>query len=111
MRKVFSKACTLGHRVKEFLCDNGGEFDNAEVRAVLDEFGVAQRLTAPYTPEQTEVVERENRSIVEMARTLKYANFEVKYPATIWAELVMTAGYLLNRLGKLSVERKTPYEI
>jgi len=41
-----------GHNIKEFLSDNGGEFDNEAVREILQRRGIAQRLTAPYTPEQ-----------------------------------------------------------
>lgn len=52
IREVLAKARTVGHQVREFLSDNGGEFDNEEVRAILHEFGVTQRLTAPYTPQQ-----------------------------------------------------------
>jgi len=37
--------------------------------------------------EQNGVAERANRTIVEMARTLKYSNPVVKYPAGMWAEL------------------------
>ncbi|KAK7603621.1 hypothetical protein V9T40_003620 [Parthenolecanium corni] len=111
LRIVLAQARSLGHNVKEFLSDNGGEFDNGDVRALLQEYGVIQRLTAPYTPQQNGAVERENRTIVEMARTFKYSNPEVEFPSAIWAELVTTAGYVLNRLGKSSVENKSPYEV
>ena len=111
IREVLAKAAVIGHKVKEFLSDNGGEFDNEEVRAILREYGVTQRLTAPYTPQQNGAVERENRTIVEMARTFKYSNSEIKFPEAIWAELVTTAGYILNRLGKSSIETKSPHEV
>ena len=34
-------------------------------------------LTAPYTPEQNGIAKRDNRMIVEMARTLKYSNSDM----------------------------------
>ncbi|GFV01871.1 copia protein [Trichonephila clavipes] len=43
---------TLRYSVKEFLCNNGGEFDNKDVHEILHSNGITQRLTAPYTPEQ-----------------------------------------------------------
>ncbi|GFW25362.1 retrovirus-related pol polyprotein from transposon tnt 1-94 [Trichonephila clavipes] len=67
---------TLGYSVKEFLCNNGGEFDNKDVHEILHSNGITQRLTAPYTPEQNGASEREMRITIEMARTLKYSNPE-----------------------------------
>lgn len=81
--EVLAKARTIGHHVKDFLSDNGGEFDNAEVRQILKEYGVNQHLTAPYTPEQNGAVECKNRTIVEMTRTFKYAISNVTFPAAI----------------------------
>lgn len=58
--------------IKELLSDNGGEFDNEEVRCMLRANGITPRLPAPYTPQQTDVAERENRIIVEMARIFEF---------------------------------------
>lgn len=111
LKEVLAKAHTLGHRIKEFMSDNGGEFDNDDVRSLLKRYGVTQRFSAPYTPQQNGMVERDNRTIVEMARVFKYSNNDIKYPAAIWAELVVAAGYVLNRTGKSSVPNKSPHEI
>ncbi|GBN88733.1 hypothetical protein AVEN_250004-1 [Araneus ventricosus] len=64
-------ADNLGHSVKEFLSDNGGEFDKKEVCAILSQEGIAQRLTAPYTPAQNGGSECEMLTIIEMAKTFK----------------------------------------
>jgi transposase InsO family protein len=111
LKDLLASVKTQGHIVKELISDNGGEFDNNEVRSVLRSHGIVQRLSAPYTPEQAGAAERENRTIVETARTLKYSNPEVEYPAGIWAELCQTAVYILNRTGKSSEEDKTPWEV
>ena len=111
LRSMLAKAKNDGHVIKELLNDNGGEFDNEEVRSTLRANGITQRLTAPFTPEQNGVVERDNRTIVEMARTLKYSNPDVEYPASMWAELCQTAVYILNRTAKSSEENKTPWEV
>jgi hypothetical protein len=49
---VIQKAKEFGLVVREFLSDNGREFDNENVRNILKGNGIVQRLTAPYTPEQ-----------------------------------------------------------
>lgn len=81
------------------------------MRTILHKQGITKRLTAPYTPEQNGGSEREMRTIVEIARTFRYSNSDVNYSAAIWAELVATAIYILNRTGKSSIEGKSPYEL
>ena len=46
-----------------------------------------------------------------MTRTFNYSNANVKFPEAIWAELVMTATYMLNRTGKSSADDVSPYEL
>jgi hypothetical protein len=46
-----------------------------------------------------------------MARTFKYSNSEVEFPDAIWAELVTSAIYILNRTGKSSKDGVSPYEL
>jgi transposase InsO family protein len=111
LKQFLAHAKTLGHNIQELLSDNGGEFDCEEVKRILSENGISQRLTAPYTPEQNGGSERENRTIVEMARTFKYSNSEVEFPDAIWAELVTSAIYILNRTGKSSKDGVSPYEL
>lgn len=111
LKQFLEHAKTLGHKVEQLLSDNGGEFDCTEVKQILAESGITQRLTAPYTPEQNGGSERENRTIIEMARTFKYSSCEVDFPDAIWAELVTTAIYILNRTGKSSKEGVSPYEL
>lgn len=74
LTQIITHAKTQGHSIKELLSDNGGEFDNEEVKRILHENGITQRLTALFTPEQNGGSKRENRTIIEMARTFKYSN-------------------------------------
>lgn len=104
-------AKNLGHKIKEIISDNGGEYDNQAVRVILKKHGISQRLTAPYTPQQNGVSERENRTVVEMARTLKYSAEEMDFPNSLWAEFISTSIYILNRTGKSSVPSLSPYEL
>ena len=63
-----------GNNVKILLTDGGKEYDNQEVRAILNAAGIKHRKTAPLlTPQQNGVAERENRFIVESARSMIHA--------------------------------------
>lgn len=42
-------AKNLRHNIKEMLSDNGGEYDSQEIRKILKEHGISQKLTALYT--------------------------------------------------------------
>lgn len=63
----------------------------------------------PYTPEQNGYSERENRTLVEAARSMMYSGGDL--PQVLWAELVNTIAYVLNRTGSSRVEEKSQYEL
>ena len=111
MESFLAHVNKLGHKVKEVLSDGGLEFDNQAVRKILAKWGVGQRLTSRYTPEQSGASERENRTLVEMARTFRYSNPDQGFPNVLWAEFVQAAAYILNRTGKSSVEGKSPHHL
>ncbi|XP_066351663.1 uncharacterized protein [Miscanthus floridulus] len=69
--------------------------------------GIKHQFTAPYTPQQNGVVERKNRSVMEMARSLLKS---MEIPGIFWAEAVRHSVYLLNRLPTKSMGYRTPYE-
>ena len=111
LEDMLAHAKNLGHNIKEILSDNGGEFDNDNIRRILQKNGITQRLTAPYTPQQNGGSEREHRTLVEMARTLKNSNPEMNFPSSLWAEFISTSAYILNRTGKSSLQNISPYEL
>ncbi|KAM7516070.1 hypothetical protein LguiA_005653 [Lonicera macranthoides] len=69
--------------------------------------GIEHQLTAPYTPQQNGVVERKNRTIMEMARCLLH---DKGLPKEFWAEAANTAVFLLNRLPTKALQKRTPFE-
>ncbi|CAB0003770.1 unnamed protein product, partial [Nesidiocoris tenuis] len=109
LRSFLNETKTQGLVVRELLSYNGGEFVSTEVKNVLNEFGIRHRTSMPFTPQQNGAAERENRTLVEMARTLMHAREEL--PQGLWAELVNTAAYILNRTSPSREDDKTPYEI
>lgn len=109
--KLFIKeTMASGYNIKEIRCDNGGEFDNGNVKRILGSYGIKLLLTMPYTPQQNGKSERENRTIVEMARSLMHARDNI-IPQGLWAELINTATYILNRTAPTCVEGKSPFEL
>ncbi|WVZ97331.1 hypothetical protein U9M48_042879 [Paspalum notatum var. saurae] len=65
-------------------------------------------FSSPYTPPQNGVVERKNRTLVEMARTML---IEHRTPRRFWAEAVNTAYYIANRIFLRAFLEKTLYEL
>ncbi|UYV60728.1 hypothetical protein LAZ67_1002045 [Cordylochernes scorpioides] len=97
-----------GNKIKRFRTDNGTEFLNKNFSDYLKSLGIVHELTAPYTPEQNGISQRDNRTIVESARCLLHGR---KMPLELWAEAVNTAVYLLNRCTTKVLGSSTPYEI
>jgi hypothetical protein len=109
LSQFLAETKTVGHVIKELLSDNGKEFDNKDVRSMLQKEGIIQRLTMPYTPQQNGCSERENRTVVETARAIMHAHGNI--PQTLWAEIVRSANYILNRTGPSNVPGTSPYEL
>ncbi|KAL8127829.1 hypothetical protein AgCh_014672 [Apium graveolens] len=93
--------------VKLLRTDRGGEFMSKEFKKFCENAGVKRYLTAPYTPQQNEVVERRNRIMIAMTRSLLK---EKGFPSKMWGEAVRHAIYILNRLPTKALTGKTPYE-
>lgn len=96
------------YTIKVIRSDNGGEIDNKAIRAFCAREGLIHQLTAPYTPEQNGTLERENRTVVEAARTQLHAH---DTDLRLWAEAVSASVYVLNRTGTSTVKDKTPFQL
>ena len=88
--------------------DHGTEFENQFFENFCTEHGIDHNFSAPRTPQQNGVVERKNRTLEEMARTMLC---EGNLPKYFWAEAVNTACYILNRVLIRPILKKTPYEL
>ena len=65
-------------------------------------------FSAARTPQQNGAVERKNRTLEDMSRTMV---LEKKLPNLFWAEAVNTANYFLNRCLIRPILKKTSYEL
>ncbi|GKC76955.1 retrovirus-related pol polyprotein from transposon TNT 1-94 [Tanacetum coccineum] len=95
-------------KVKQIRTNNGTEFRNHELESFYDEKGISQNFSSPYTPEQNDVVERKNRTLIEAARTMLNKLVLSKH---FWTEAVRIACYTQNRSIIVKRHDKTPYEI
>jgi transposase InsO family protein len=98
----------FGLRIKKIRSDNGTEFKNSQIEGFLEEEGIKHKFSSPYTPQQNGVVERKNRTLLDMARTMLD---EYKTLDRFWAEAVNTACYAINRLYLHRILKKTSYEL
>jgi transposase InsO family protein len=97
----------IGHKLKAFRTDRGGEFTSVEFAEYCVEQGVRRQLTVPYSPQQNGVVERHDQTVVGTTHCLLKSK---GLPGWLWGEVVATAVYLLNRSLTRSLEGKTPFE-
>ena len=105
-RKIANK---FGRTIKVLRSDNGLEYCNRPMKDYMESLGIEHQTTAPYIPEQNGRAERDNRRIVECARTLLEAASMSRF---LWAEAVNTAVYVLNRVSTTSRDReKTPFDV
>ena len=95
-------------KIASIRSDHGGEFENKDFELFCDEHGIEHNFSAPRTPQQNGVVERKNRSLEEIARTLLN---DTSLPKYFWAEAVNTACYIMNRALIRPILKKTPYEL
>jgi transposase InsO family protein len=95
-------------KVKKIRSNNGSEFKNLQVEEYLEEEGIKHEFSAPYTPQQNGIVERKNRTLIYMPRTMLG---EYKMPERFWSEVVNTTCDAINRLYLHSLLKKTSYEL
>ncbi|GJY72006.1 retrovirus-related pol polyprotein from transposon TNT 1-94 [Tanacetum coccineum] len=94
--------------VRRIRTDNGTEFVNQTLREYYEKVGISHETSVARSPQQNGVVERQNHTLIEAARTmLIYA----KALLFLWAEAVATACYTQNRSIIRLRHGKTPYEL
>ncbi|GJX68327.1 putative ribonuclease H-like domain-containing protein [Tanacetum coccineum] len=95
-------------KVKVIRCDNGIEFKNRVMNQFCEIKGIKREFSVARTPQQNEVAERKNRTLIKDVRTMLA---DLKLPTTFWAEAVNTAYYVQNRVLVIKPQNKTPYEL
>nr|GEY01617.1 retrovirus-related Pol polyprotein from transposon TNT 1-94 [Tanacetum cinerariifolium] len=88
--------------------DNGIEFKNQELKEYFDTVGISHQMSSVRTPQQNGVVERQNRTLVEAARTMLIFSRALLF---LWAEAIATACFTQNLSIIHRRFNKTPYEL
>lgn len=97
-----------GNPVKTVRSDNGVEFIDQRVKTLFNSNNITHELTVPYNPQQNGFIERENRTVCELARSMIHHR---SLPRHLWSEAMATAAYLLNIIPKKNANGVTPYEL
>jgi hypothetical protein len=94
--------------IKKVRSDNRSEFKNIKVNNFCDKFRIRHQFLAKYTPQSNGLVERKNKTLIDMARSM-LSEYNVSY--LFWIETINTAYYYSNRLYYHPLKEKTPYEL
>ena len=96
--------------------DRGGEFygeytKNGQAPGLfakfLEEHGIVAQYTMPGSSNQNGVVERRNRTLMDMVKSMLSNS---KLPRSLWNEALKRVVYILNRVPTKAVP-KTPFEL
>jgi transposase InsO family protein len=97
-----------GDVVQAIHSDNGSEFKNSRFETFCHDLGLEHQFSSSYVACQNGVVERKNRSLCEMARTMLD---EHRTPRRYWAEAVNTACHVRDQIFLKAFLNKTRYEL
>ncbi|GKD29349.1 retrovirus-related pol polyprotein from transposon TNT 1-94 [Tanacetum coccineum] len=99
----------IGCTIVSIRTDQGRELDNeVEFGEFCNANGITHNFSAPRTPQSNGVVEKKNRTLQEISRTMLN---EQSLPQNFWCNVVDTSTYILNRILIRTILGKTPYEI
>ncbi|GJV33222.1 retrovirus-related pol polyprotein from transposon TNT 1-94 [Tanacetum coccineum] len=96
----------LNKTVRYIRTDNGTEFVNKYLTAYYESISIFHQKTVLRTPQQNDVIERRNHTLVEASRTMLIFS---KAPMFLWAKVVATACYTKNRSLIHTRHNKIPY--
>jgi hypothetical protein len=85
-----------------------GPIRNATFDQFYLEHGVDQQFSTPRVPQQNEVVELKNHTLVEMARMMLN---EHKTPRCFWVDAISTVCYISNQIFLCSIFNLIPFEL
>ena len=97
-----------GLKISTVQSDHGREFENKLFEEFCNDNGITHNFSAPRTPQQNGVVERQNRTVQQMARSMMK---DKKISQGFWVEAIHTAIHILNKVHLMPNSDKTPHEL
>ena len=91
-----------------FRTDNACEYLDSAFQQFLKSRGIIHQTSCVRTPQQNGIAERKNGPILAIAHALMLQMNVIKL---FWADAVLTAAYLLNRMPSCILKGKSPFEI
>ena len=98
----------IDSKIKCLRSNNGGEFTSKEFMDYCSNHGIKKKFFIARTPQQNRVVERKNKTVQEMARTML---MDSKLRNNFWTKAVYTTVHIQNRVILRNNIDKTPYEL
>ena len=81
---------------------------SGDFKEFCDKHGIKREYTISGTPRQNGVIERQNRSTQQMARSMMNEN---NISQTYWVDVIHTVVHILNKSHLRPNSDKTPYEL
>jgi transposase InsO family protein len=88
--------------------DNGGEFCRNKFEEFYKKCGIARHNTTPHIPQRNGFTERMNKTLMEKSRSILSG---AKLGQELWAKVVGTTCYLVNRSPSSTLDDKTPHDV
>jgi transposase InsO family protein len=76
--------------IKKVRSDKGSEFNNTRIDDLCDEFGIRHQFLAKYTSQSNGLVERKNKTLIDMARSM-LSEYNVSH--SFWAKAINMTCY------------------
>ena len=97
----------LSKKIKVLRSDRGGEYFSSEFNSFCEEYGIIHECTTPYTQQHNGIVERKNRTFLEMVNDML---LNAKLNFNLWGQALLTVCHILNRI-LMKKNEISPYEL
>jgi len=98
----------MGRKIIKLRSNNAKEYTSNDFSQYLERKGITRQLSIEYIPQQNEIAERANRTLMKMARTML---LESKLPKSLWTEAINTTVFLRNRCPTKILNDMTPEKL
>jgi len=87
--------------------DRGWEYTSNDMTQFCEEHGIIYEVIASYSPQSNGVVERNNRTLMDMVNAFLLSSGA---PHNLWGKALLTACYIQNRVPQKTLDT-TSYEL